>query len=321
MTGPYPDWIYRQSAILPFRQRGKTLEVLLISTRGGKRWTLPKGIVEPGMSPLASAVKESWEEAGVTGPVGEEALGSFHREKWGGRCEVQVFPMAVSDAADSWPEADLRRRQWHSPEKAAVELRPEALRTLVAGLRDGLSKMALSPLSPETPRRIYLLRHAKSSWDDPLLDDHERPLAPRGQRACAAMGRYLRLGDIRPDLVLCSTAARTRETLARVRSDLGAEVAVNYDHAIYLTEAQGHLELLRCQPKALRSLMLVGHNPGLEDLAHLLVGSGDAASRSQMSAKFPTAALAILIHRGKGWRDLKPGSCELHSFVVPRELV
>ena len=325
MGSPFPDWIYRQSAILPFRlaasaPQGRALEVLLISTRNGKRWTLPKGIVEPGMSAAASAMKEAWEEAGVRGPVGRDALGAYSRDKWGGSCRVEVFPMRVEEAADSWPEEGFRKRLWLSPEEAAARLPAPVLGEILAALPDKAANLPLLRLSEPAPRLVYLFRHAKSSWDDPSLDDSARPLAHRGRMASAAMAHYFRIGDIKPELVVCSTALRTRETLAAVLPTFGGRAGVAFDRGLYLTEAARHLELLRSQPDALQSVMLIGHNPGLEDAAEMLIGSGDKAALARLAAKFPTGALAILVYRGARWRDLGPGQCELHSFVVPRDI-
>ena len=91
---PYPAWIYRQSAVLPYRRRDGNLEVLLITSRGGRRWVLPKGIVEPGMTAPVSAAKEAREEAGIEGAVSERVLGSYRQDKWGGTCRIEVFPCA-----------------------------------------------------------------------------------------------------------------------------------------------------------------------------------------------------------------------------------
>ena len=102
---PYPAWIYRQSAVLPYRWRDGDLEVLLITSRGGKRWVLPKGIVEPGFAPAASAVKEAAEEAGVSGRAHPEPIGRYRRHKWGGTCDVAIYPMRVDEEREDWPEA------------------------------------------------------------------------------------------------------------------------------------------------------------------------------------------------------------------------
>jgi 8-oxo-dGTP pyrophosphatase MutT (NUDIX family) len=107
-----PSWIYTQSAILPYRMRGGDLEVLIITSRKGSRWVLPKGIVEPGMTAAASAAKEAMEEAGVEGRIVAQSLGNYRYRKWGGTCEVEVFPMEVTTQRKKWPESTFRRREW-----------------------------------------------------------------------------------------------------------------------------------------------------------------------------------------------------------------
>ena len=122
----FPDWIYRQSAVLPYRLRDGDPEVLLITSRGGRRWVLPKGIVEPGMTAPASAAKEAREEAGIEGRVSKRCLGSYRQDKWGGTCRIKVFPMKVTAEFADWPEAAIRRRAW-LPLRAAIErLYPDA---------------------------------------------------------------------------------------------------------------------------------------------------------------------------------------------------
>src|SRR5262245_58948257 len=115
-------------------------------------------------------------------------------------------------------------------------------------------------------QRLYLLRHAKSSWKDPDLADHDRPLARRGRRASGAIAAYLRERDIEPELVLCSSARRTRETLERLEPVLGSP-AVRIEPELYAAGASALLERLRRVPDAVGSVMLIGHNPGMEDLA------------------------------------------------------
>jgi phosphohistidine phosphatase len=147
--------------------------------------------------------------------------------------------------------------------------------------------------------RLYLLRHAKSSWDEPGLADHDRPLAPRGRRAAKAMGRYLREQGIEPDLILCSSATRARQTLERLGLP-GARI----EPGLYGADAA---TLRRFIPKA-ASAMLIGHNPGIHDLAVSLARSGPRVP--ELAAKFPTGALATL--------ELDTG--ELIDFVRPRDL-
>ncbi|MBD0282315.1 MAG: histidine phosphatase family protein [Thermoleophilaceae bacterium] len=162
-------------------------------------------------------------------------------------------------------------------------------------------------------KRLFLLRHAKSSWENEHLADHDRPLAPRGRKAADRIGRYLRSEGIKPSLVLCSSARRTRETLERVRAD--GEVMIEPE--LYGTSESELLERLRRVLADTVSVMLIGHNPGIQDLALELAGHGHRLD--DLRHKFPTAALATLTLRG-GWSDLEPGSAELVGFVKPKEL-
>jgi 8-oxo-dGTP pyrophosphatase MutT (NUDIX family) len=107
-----PEWMYRQSAVVPYREGEGGLEVLLVTSRTGKRWVLPKGVVEPGMTPAASAEKEALEEAGVRGAVGDQPIGAYCYRKWRGTCTVEVFLMRVTEVLRAWPEAGSRRREW-----------------------------------------------------------------------------------------------------------------------------------------------------------------------------------------------------------------
>lgn len=167
-------------------------------------------------------------------------------------------------------------------------------------------------------KRLYLLRHAKSSWDDPGLADHDRPLAPRGRRAADRLARHCKREGIRPALVLCSSATRARDTLERIRPGLGPQTRVEADPRLYAASATELLERLRRLPDALPSVMLVGHNPGLQELALLLVREG--AGRERLEGKLPTGALAILTLRRLTWSGLHPGDAELTELVRPRDL-
>ena len=130
-----PAWHYRQSAVIPHRRRQGGLELLLITSRKRKRWVLPKGIVEPGLTPAASAAKEALEEAGVEGEVSAEPVGRYEYEKWGGTCRVEVFTLAVETVLGRWPE-EFRERRWLSPEEAARRVEePELRRLLLATAR------------------------------------------------------------------------------------------------------------------------------------------------------------------------------------------
>jgi phosphohistidine phosphatase len=166
-------------------------------------------------------------------------------------------------------------------------------------------------------RRLYLLRHAKSSWEEPGLADHDRPLARRGRRAAKAIGGYLREQGVEPELVLCSTARRARETLERIEPTLGrGDVCV--EPGLYGAPPAVLLTRLREIPVAVRSVMVIGHNPGLQELALVLARHG--SSVRELKAKFATGALATLAFRGSGWPALDRGVAELIDFIRPRDL-
>ena len=165
-------------------------------------------------------------------------------------------------------------------------------------------------------RTLYLLRHAKSSWDDPALADHERPLAPRGRRDAKRVAEHLRALGVEPGLVLCSTSARTRETLEFLLPALGASTVL-YEDGLYGASRDELLARVHRVPDEVASLMLIGHNPGMEDLALGLASSGDELDR--VRAKFPTAALATLTI-ATSWNRLAPGGAVLESYVVPKQL-
>ena len=165
-------------------------------------------------------------------------------------------------------------------------------------------------------RTLYLLRHAKSSWDDPSLPDHERPLAPRGQRDAKRLAAHLpRLGCL-PELILCSTAARTQETLELARLASAASTVLIED-GLYAATTDELLARLRDVPETVGSVMVIGHNPGLQQLASTLASEGNGLA--ELQAKFPTAALATL-EVERSWDQLAPGDATLAGYVVPKQL-
>jgi phosphohistidine phosphatase len=159
-------------------------------------------------------------------------------------------------------------------------------------------------------RRLYLLRHAKSSWKDAGIADHDRPLAGRGRKAAKAMGAWLREERVKPELVLCSSATRARQTFERLEP-LGAR-EVHIERELYGADAPTLLARLRDLPEGVASVMVIAHNPGLHDLALLLAGAPEE--------KFPTGALVTLTF-DREWRSLEKDTAELAAFVKPRELV
>lgn len=162
-----------------------------------------------------------------------------------------------------------------------------------------------------------MLRHAKSSWDDEALRDRDRPLAPRGRRATKRIATWAREHDVRPQLVVSSSAVRARETLQGVLPDLG-EPEVWIEVALYAGSAETLLERVQALPDEAEEAMLVGHNPGLGDLLLLLAEPGELRQRAE--AKVPTGALATLEADIERWADLEPGGARVVSFVVPRQL-
>jgi phosphohistidine phosphatase len=166
-------------------------------------------------------------------------------------------------------------------------------------------------------KRLYLLRHAKSNWGDPSLADEERPLAPRGRKAAARMARHLRQEGIRPDLVLCSTALRATETLKAIERAL-EDTPTRAEKGLYGASAETLLARVRQVPDDVGSVMLIGHNPGLEDLATLLASGGPELPR--LREKYPTCALATLDVGEEAWSLLQPGEAELVGLVTPNDL-
>ena len=170
-------------------------------------------------------------------------------------------------------------------------------------------------------KKLYLLRHAKSAWDDPSLDDHDRPLAPRGRKAVKAMRKHIKKAGIRPDLILCSTAQRARETYQGVYGALN-DSPVTFDEGIYTFSSAPLLHRLQRLTDAVETVMLIGHNPALESLALSLChpdGSAPLAYRS-MTEKFPTAALADIDLEIASWKNTAPGCGVLRGFTRPKDV-
>lgn len=168
---------------------------------------------------------------------------------------------------------------------------------------------------------LTLFRHAKSSWEMNGLDDRERPLNARGLAAAPKMGAFMQSNGIHPDLVLCSDAVRTRETLSLALPSLKPAPKVKYEAALYLAEPMGLLERVRKTPATVKHVMIVGHNPGLQILAIELIGAGDPELIRAISDKLPTAGVVVLAFDAKSWRDIAPGKGRLAHFVTPKMLM
>jgi phosphohistidine phosphatase len=165
-----------------------------------------------------------------------------------------------------------------------------------------------------------LLRHAKSEWANSGGGDHERPLNARGRDAAPKIGAYLFRAKIFPDLVLCSTAQRTRQTCELVTASFDKTPAIRFRDQLYLAEPEAIIGIVRETPDEVRALMIIGHNPGVHQAAADLTGSGSAEARELLAAKFPTAALAILDFATDDWAGIGLHAGKLDCFVTPRLL-
>jgi len=167
-------------------------------------------------------------------------------------------------------------------------------------------------------KRLWLLRHAKSSWDDPSLPDTDRPLAPRGRQAAELLAAHLAISDVRPRAVLCSSSLRTRETLAAILPALGDALEIRIEPVLYRAGAAELLERLRKVSNRASSVMLISHNPGIQDLALGLAASGPALAA--LREKFPTGALATLDVEVQRWSEVDNGTATATTLVTPRSL-
>jgi phosphohistidine phosphatase len=165
---------------------------------------------------------------------------------------------------------------------------------------------------------LTLLRHAKSGWDDPVARDFDRPLNPRGRRAARMIGREMRGLGLAFDRILASPARRVVETIEEATEAFGPLEPV-YDERVYLASAATLAELVRETADTVERLLIVGHNPGLEDAALLLSG-GEGALREALQAKYPTASLVEIALPVRRWRDVGRGKGTITRFVRPRDI-
>ncbi len=173
-------------------------------------------------------------------------------------------------------------------------------------------------------KRLIILRHAKTEAAGGLKRDIDRVLIERGRRDAAAMAQYFVSRRHACDLVLCSTAARTRETLAIFAPIACSGVPVAYREDLYLAEAPDILSILRAVDDTHGAVMLVGHNPGLEELALTMsmapLSVDEEARHRRMREKFATTSLAVIRFDVGRWQDLRPGSGLVEDFMRPRDL-
>lgn len=170
-------------------------------------------------------------------------------------------------------------------------------------------------------KTLTVLRHAKSSWDDAVARDFDRPLNARGQRAAGTVGRHMRAEGLSFDHVVASPAARVVETVEQVELGYGSALAPAWDRRIYLASASTLLDVVHELPAGADSALLIGHNPGLEDLILMLVPDrAEDLLRDSVEEKFPTAALAVVTFDASEWDMIRSHTGTLVRFVRPRDL-
>jgi len=169
-------------------------------------------------------------------------------------------------------------------------------------------------------RRLILLRHAKSDWTGIGLKDRDRALAARGRDSAPKIGAYMAHHALVPDLVLVSTAIRARDTWGLVAEAFRRAPPVRYEERIYETGPKAIFDVIKAVDSEVHVLLVVGHNPGLRDLAEFLIASGDVDARQRLLDKFPTAGLAVIDFPVDDWAKLHPKSGRLDRFVAPRLL-
>lgn len=168
--------------------------------------------------------------------------------------------------------------------------------------------------------RLYLLRHAKSSWSDPSLHDFDRPLNKRGQRDAPRMGAWMRKNGHQPERILCSSSMRTKQTLGGILTGLDGEFSLALLDDLYEGNAPDYLLLLRDHAEGSNNVMIIGHNTGLQEIALRLAGKGESGQIADMEYKYPTSALAILDFPVNSWNDVTAASGQLVDFIKPREI-
>ena len=169
-------------------------------------------------------------------------------------------------------------------------------------------------------KTLFILRHAKSSWDEVSLPDFDRPLNGRGRRAAPVMGKYLKKQYGTPELIQCSTAARAEETLQRLLPALGGKPVLTQEPRLYLAKKHTVLSVLNRVKGDPQSVLMIGHSPGIERFAADLIGEGDEKTRRLLASKYPTAALTVVTLDVDKWKQAAFGGGRLIDFIRPRDI-
>jgi phosphohistidine phosphatase len=169
-------------------------------------------------------------------------------------------------------------------------------------------------------KTLTLLRHAKSGWDDPVTRDFDRPLNAKGKRAAQTVGRHLRDLGLAFDHVVASPAIRVGETLDAVTAGYGRTLAPMWERRIYLASSATLLDVVHELPADAERVLMVGHNPGLEDLVMMLVPQTADGLRALVEEKYPTATLAELTLAADTWNGVASGGATLTRYIRPRDL-
>ncbi len=168
--------------------------------------------------------------------------------------------------------------------------------------------------------RLILLRHAKSDKAEPGQSDRDRPLNARGRKDATRIGAYIAYHGIIPDIAKVSPARRTQETWDQVATEFSVPPKAEFENRLYNAAAEAILDVTRETRRPVRTLLIVGHNPGLHELARLLIAAGDVEARERLNEGLPTAGLAVIDFAGDDWRKLHPNGGRLDRFVTPRSL-
>lgn len=188
-------------------------------------------------------------------------------------------------------------------------------------VHDGPNKETKNGLKTgQTVRTLYLLRHAKSSWADGGLKDKDRPLNPRGIKSCQLIAGVLQTRGINPDRILVSSARRTQETFEKISQFVSFKARPHIDTELYMADAGTLMRYLTALEDRFMSVLLIGHNPALQDLALILAHKGRTGDLERLESKFPTAALAEIQFEMKHWRDVGISDGILTHFDLPKIL-